>query len=87
MKLSLAQLNGLQSHERDAQRKGRKGGVHDVQRSSSEQIVLTCKECQEKLVVLGPEKDWRSRRPVFQCECGQKLTLDGRTAEEVLAAS
>ncbi len=54
---------------------------------SSEQIVLTCEECQEKLVLLGPEEDWRYRRAVFQCECGQKLTLDGRADKEVLAAS
>ena len=61
------------------------GGVY-VQHSS-EQIVLTCEECQEKLVLLGPEEDWRSRRAVFQCECGQKLTLDGHADKEVLAAS
>ena len=66
---------------------GGEGGVYDVQRSSSEQIILACEECQEKLVLLGSEEDWRSRRPVFQCECGQKLTLDGRTDEEALAAS
>ncbi|MDP8925956.1 MAG: hypothetical protein M3M97_03385 [Actinomycetota bacterium] len=54
---------------------------------SSEQIVLTCEECHKKLVLLGPEEDWRSRRAVFQCECGQKLTLDGRADKEVLAAS
>ena len=54
---------------------------------SSEQIVLTCEECQEKLVLPGPVEDWRSRGAVFQCECGQKLTLDGRADKEVLAAS
>ena len=54
---------------------------------SSEQIVLKCERCEESTVLLGPEEDWRSRRPVFQCECGQKLTLDGRASEEVLAAS
>ena len=54
---------------------------------SSEQIVLTCEECQEKLVLLGPEEDWRSRRAIFMCECGHKLTLDGRTDEEIPAAS
>ena len=54
---------------------------------SSEQIVLTCEGCQEKLVLLGPEEDWRSRRAIFLCECGHKLTLDGRTAEEVPAAA
>jgi hypothetical protein len=57
-----------------------------VQRSS-EQIVLTCEECQEKLVLPGAVEDWRSRGAVFVCECGQKLTLDGRADKEILAAS
>ena len=52
-----------------------------------QQSVLTCEECKEKVVLLGPEEDWRSRRAVFVCEGGHKLTLDGRTEEEVLAAS
>jgi hypothetical protein len=56
-------------------------------RHSSEQIVLRCERCGENTVLLGPEEDWRSRRPVFRCECGQRLTLDGRADEEVLAAS
>jgi Domain of unknown function (DUF5049) len=46
-----------------------------------------CEECEEKVILLGPEEDWRSRRAVFVCEEGHKLTLDGRTEEEVLAAS
>ena len=54
---------------------------------SSEQIVLTCEGCGEKLIVLGTEEDWRSRRAVFMCGYGHKLTLDGRADEEVLAAS
>jgi hypothetical protein len=57
-----------------------------VQRSS-EQIVLTCEGCGEKLVLFGPEEEWRSRRAVFVCGYGHKLTLDGRADEEVLAAS
>jgi len=61
------------------------GGVY-VQHSS-EQIVLTCEECQEKLVLPGPVEDWRSRRAIFVCEEGHKLTLEGRTDEEVLVAS
>jgi hypothetical protein len=56
-------------------------------RHSSEQIVLRCKRCGEKTVLLGLEEDWRSRHPVFRCECGQRLTLDGLAGEEVLAAS
>ena len=58
-----------------------------MQRSSAKQIVLMCEECGEKLIILGPEEDWRSRRAVFVCEEGHKLTFDGRTEEEVLAAS
>jgi hypothetical protein len=50
-------------------------------------MVLEC-ECGEKVILLGSEEDWRSRRAVFRCEgCGQKLTLDGRTEEEVLSAA
>jgi hypothetical protein len=58
-----------------------------VQRFPEQQIVLTCEECAEKLIILGPEEDWRSRRAVFVCEEGHKLTLDGCADEEVLAAS
>ena len=56
-------------------------------RSSEQQIVLTCEDCGERLVLCGLEEDWRSRRAVFMCEQGHKLTLDGRADEEVLAAS
>ncbi len=58
-----------------------------MQRSSSEQIILMCEECGEKLIVLGPVEEWRSRRAVFVCECRHKLALDGRPDEEILAAS
>ena len=44
--------------------------------------------CGEVTVIVGSEDDWRARRPVFRCECGQRLTLDGGRADEgVLAAS
>ncbi len=54
---------------------------------SSEQIILTCEDCGEKLILFGPEEEWRSRRAVFMCGCGHKLTLDGRADEEVPAVS
>ena len=57
-----------------------------MHRSSEQQMVLEC-ECGEITVLLGSEDDWRARCPVFKCGCGQKLTLDGRADEEVLAAS
>lgn len=58
-----------------------------MQSSSAQQVVLTCEACGEKLVLVGPEEDWRSRHAVFACGSGHKLTLDGRADEEVLAAS
>ena len=30
-----------------------------------QQIVLTCGDCGEKLVLFGPEEDWRARHAVF----------------------
>lgn len=42
-----------------------------------ERIVLICEECGERSVLLGTEDDWRSRRAIFRCECGEKLFLDG----------
>jgi hypothetical protein len=58
-----------------------------VQRSPEQQIVLTCEECGERLIILGPEEDWRSRCAIFVCEEGHKLTIDGRADDEVPAAS
>jgi hypothetical protein len=70
--------------EREAQ-KG--GGGELVQGSFEEQIVLTCGDCGEKMVVFGLEEDWRARHAVFVCGHGHRLTLDGPTDEEILVAS
>ena len=49
----------------------------------SGRIVLECATCEERLVLLGREEDWLSTRTVFECECGQSLSLAGnRIAEE-----
>ena len=58
-----------------------------MQGSFEHQIVLTCEDCGDKLVLLGSEEEWRSRHAVFTCGFGHKLTLGGRADEEVLAAS
>ena len=58
-----------------------------MQGSFEHQILLTCEDCGDKLVLLGSEEEWRSRHAVFTCGFGHKLTIDGRTDEEVLAAS
>ena len=57
------------------------------QGSFEEQIVLTCGDCGEKLVLFGPEEDWRASHAVFVCGHGHRLTLDGGADEEVLVAS
>ena len=49
----------------------------------SERIILEC-GCGERLVLLGFEEDWRSRRAVFKCECEEKLTLGRRFDKRVL---
>ena len=43
--------------------------------------ILEC-ECGQRLVLIGPEEDRRSRRAVFKCECGRKLTLDDHADQE-----
>ena len=58
-----------------------------MQGTFEQQVVLTCEDCGEKVVLLGTEEDWRSRHAVFVCGHRHRLTLDGRTDEEVLAAS
>ena len=55
-------------------------------RSEPERIILECGGCGERLILLGTEDDWRSRRAVFKCVCGKKLTLDEGADKEVLAA-
>lgn len=51
----------------------------------SERIVLECKGCGEKLILLGLEDDWRSEQTIFECECGENPSLEDRTDEEALA--
>jgi hypothetical protein len=59
------------------------GGVL-VESYTEQQIVLTCKECEEKLVVFGPIEEWRSRHAVFQCTSAHKITVDDYAEEEIL---
>ena len=55
---------------------------------SEQEVVLTCQDCGDRLVLFGSKEDWRSRHAVFMCAHGHKITLDGhQTDEEVLAAS
>ncbi len=49
----------------------------------SEHIVLECHRCGERLILLGRENDWHwEGRTVFECECGEGLTLADRIYEE-----
>ena len=60
-----------------------------MKQSTEEQVVLTCKECGEQLVLFGPIEDWRSRGAVLLCESAHQITLDeyDPAREEALAAS
>lgn len=44
-------------------------------------IVLICRECGQRVVVLDPKLTWNLERAVWQCECGEKLTLADRIVE------
>jgi hypothetical protein len=48
---------------------------------SSRRVVLVCYECGEKVVLGGPVSVWRSAVTIFECECGQLLTLADREDE------
>ena len=49
----------------------------------SEDIVLECNKCGERLILLGFESDWHSEgRTTFECGCGERLTLADRVDEE-----
>jgi hypothetical protein len=46
------------------------------------------RECGEKLVLLGQERDWQEEgRTIFRCECGRELTLADHRADERVPAS
>ncbi len=47
----------------------------------TERIVLECDQCAERMVLFGTEEDWQSERTVFECECGEVLTLQDRYDE------
>ena len=44
-------------------------------------VVLRCEECGERLVLGGPEEVWLSTRTVFECGCGEGVSLASRLEE------
>jgi hypothetical protein len=45
-------------------------------------VVLVCEECGERVVLAGPLSAWRSEDAVFECGCGEGLTLTDRLEEK-----
>lgn len=45
---------------------------------SSRRVILVCERCGERLVLGEPEKVWLSTRTLFECECGQDVSLASR---------
>ena len=43
--------------------------------SRSRSVVLVCEECGERVILVGSLSAWRSERAVFECGCGEGLTL------------
>jgi len=48
----------------------------------SRSAVLVCEECGERVVLVGTLSAWRSEDAVFECGCGEGLTLADRLDEE-----
>jgi hypothetical protein len=44
----------------------------------SKGVVLVCEECGERVVLAGPLSAWHSECAVFECGCGEGLTLADR---------
>ncbi len=50
----------------------------------SGRVVLSCRSCGERTVLLGRPGDWhRQGRETFGCECGREVTLADRVFGEV----
>jgi hypothetical protein len=50
----------------------------------SGRVVLVCRSCGERTVLLGRPGDWhREGRETFGCECGREVTLADRVFGEV----
>ncbi len=65
--------------------RGRRESNQDRFVLCSERIILECKRCGEKLILLGFEDDWSSEgRTTFECECGERVTFADRLDEEAL---
>ncbi len=50
--------------------------------SCSRNVVLLCEECGERVVLVGTLSTWRSEGAVFECGCGEGLTLADRLDEK-----
>ncbi len=53
----------------------------------SKDIVLTCGQCGEKVILASPLEVWHSTRTTFECECGQNLTLTDRAVEGTVSGT
>ena len=64
--------------------KGRRAGAVVGELEASGRVVLACRGCGERLLLLGREDDWYGEgRPAFRCAgCGEELTLADRVGEE-----
>ena len=48
----------------------------------SRSVILVCEECGERVALVDPLSAWRTERAVFECGCGEGLTLADRLDED-----
>ena len=47
-----------------------------------ERVILICEECGERTVLGGPLEVWISGSMLFECGCGERLTLSDQLEED-----
>jgi hypothetical protein len=48
----------------------------------SEDIILICEECGDRIVLIGTRDVWQSEDNAFECECGERSALASALEEE-----
>ena len=52
----------------------------------TERVILICEECGERTVLGGPLEVWLSGSTLFECGCGERLTLSDQLEQDPAGA-
>lgn len=47
-----------------------------------ERVILICEDCGERTVLGGPLEVWLSGNTLFECGCGERLTLSDQLEQD-----